>query len=46
MSAELFSVIAAIIRRHTQDGQPVPLLSRYDPYERRASLRYSALIGS
>jgi integrase len=35
MSAELFSVIAAVIRRHTQNGQPVPLLSRYDPHERR-----------
>jgi site-specific recombinase XerC len=37
MSAELFSVIAAIIRRHTQHGQAVPLLSRYDPHERQAS---------
>lgn len=37
MSAELFSVIAAVIRRHTQDGQTVPLLSRYDPHERQAS---------
>jgi len=37
MSAELFSVIAAIIRRHTQDGQAIPLLSRYDPHERQAS---------
>lgn len=38
MSAELFSVIAAIIRRHTQDSaQTVPLVSRYDPHERQAS---------
>jgi hypothetical protein len=37
MSAELFSVIAAIVRRHTQDGQAIPLLSRYDPHERQAS---------
>jgi hypothetical protein len=28
MSAELFSVIAAIIRRHTRDGRTVALLSR------------------
>ncbi|MCA1694215.1 MAG: site-specific integrase [Actinobacteria bacterium] len=37
MSAELFSVIAAVIRRHTRDSRTVPLLSRYDPHERRAS---------
>ncbi|WP_239382408.1 site-specific integrase [Frankia sp. CIT1] len=37
MSAELFSVIAAIIRRHTRDGRAIPLLPRYDPHERRAS---------
>jgi hypothetical protein len=37
MSAELFSVIAAIIRRHTQDGRAIPLLSRYDPHERQVS---------
>jgi integrase len=37
MSAELFSVIAAIIRRHTQGGRSIPLLSRYDPHERQAS---------
>jgi site-specific recombinase XerC len=37
MSAELFSVIAAIIRRHTQNGQTIPLLSRYDPHQRQAS---------
>jgi integrase len=37
MSAELFSVIAAVIRRHTRDGRAIPLLSRYDPHERQAS---------
>jgi hypothetical protein len=37
MSAELFSVVAAIIRRHTRGGQAIPLLSRYDPHERQAS---------
>jgi site-specific recombinase XerD len=37
MSAELFAVIAAVIRRHTADGQSIPLLSRYDPHERISS---------
>ncbi|WP_197540199.1 tyrosine-type recombinase/integrase [Saccharothrix espanaensis] len=37
MSAELFSIAAAIIRRHTQDGRAIPLLPRYDPHERQAS---------
>ncbi|MBV9013413.1 MAG: site-specific integrase [Pseudonocardiales bacterium] len=37
MSAELFSVIAAVIRRHTRDSRTIPLLSRYDPHERQAS---------
>jgi site-specific recombinase XerC len=37
MSAELFAVIAAIIRRHTQDGRPIPLIQRYDQHERRMS---------
>jgi len=37
MSAELFAVIAAIIRRHTADGRTIPLLPRYDPHERRSS---------
>ncbi|MFD5890177.1 tyrosine-type recombinase/integrase [Streptomyces sp. NPDC060334] len=37
MSAELFGVIAAIVRRHTRDGGTVPLLPRYDPHERRSS---------
>jgi integrase len=33
MSAELFHVIATIIRRHTAHG-PIPLLPRYDGHER------------
>jgi len=37
MSAELFAVVAAIVRRHTAGGQTIPLLSRYDPKERRSS---------
>jgi hypothetical protein len=37
MSAELFAVIAAIIRRHTQRGRPIPLIQRYDNHERRMS---------
>jgi hypothetical protein len=37
MSAELFAVIAAIIRRHTQNGRPIPLIQRYDNHERRMS---------
>jgi len=37
MSAELFAVIAAIIRRHTQDGRAIPLVQRYDQHERRMS---------
>ncbi|HEX2805266.1 MAG TPA: site-specific integrase [Kineosporiaceae bacterium] len=37
MSAELFAVVAAIIRRLTADGQTVPLLPRYDPKERGSS---------
>ena len=37
MSAELFAVIAAIVRRHTAGSQTIPLLSRYDPKERRSS---------
>jgi len=36
MSAELFAVVAAIIRRHTQQGRPVPLIQRYDNHERRS----------
>ena len=34
MSAELFAVIAAIIRRHTQRAGAVPMTSRYDTYEK------------
>lgn len=34
MSAELFHVIASIIRRHTQDGSPVPTLRRFDPHDK------------
>ncbi len=37
MSAELFAVIAAIIRRHTQGGQAIPLIGRYDQHERQMS---------
>ena len=34
MSADLFAVIAAIIRRHTQHSGRIPVVPRYDPYER------------
>jgi integrase len=34
MSAELFHVIARIVRRQTADGKPIPLVSRYDPHEK------------
>jgi integrase len=34
MSAELFTVIAAIIRRHSRDNGRVSVVPRYDPYER------------
>ena len=34
MSAELFHVVAQIIRRLTSDGQPIALLPRYDDHER------------
>ncbi|MFR9749421.1 tyrosine-type recombinase/integrase [Nocardia sp. 004] len=37
MSAELFAVIAAIIRRHTQHGRTIPLIQRYDNHECRMS---------
>ena len=39
MSPELFTVIAAIIRRHTRDGALVPVVVRYDPHERKPSRR-------
>lgn len=34
MSAELFHVIASVIRRHTQGGRSIPLLSRFDPHDK------------
>jgi site-specific recombinase XerD len=34
MSAELFHVIASVIRRHTQAGRSIPLLSRFDPHDK------------
>jgi Phage integrase family len=34
MGAELFHVIASIIRRHTQAGRSIPLLSRFDPHDK------------
>src|SRR5229473_596400 len=37
MSAELFAVVAAIVRRHTQGGRAIPLIQRYDQHERRMS---------
>ena len=37
MSAELFAVIAAIVRRHSRGGRPIPLIQRYDQHERRMS---------
>ena len=37
MTAELFHVIATIIRRLTRDRQSVPLATRYDKYERVTS---------
>ena len=37
MSAELFAVIAAIIRRHSRHGRTIPLIQRYDNHERRMS---------
>ncbi len=37
VSAELFTVIAAIIRRHTRGSGKVPVVPRYDPHERETS---------
>jgi site-specific recombinase XerD len=37
MSAELFHVIAEIVRHHTRDGRPIPLLRRWDGHEREHS---------
>ncbi|MFP8887049.1 tyrosine-type recombinase/integrase [Streptomyces mangrovi] len=34
MSAELFHVIASIIRRHARRGRPIPLISRHDPHDK------------
>lgn len=34
MSAELFHVIAAIIRRHAQHGKAIPQVSRYDHHDK------------
>ncbi|GAB3408859.1 hypothetical protein GCM10027569_22340 [Flindersiella endophytica] len=34
MSTELFHVIASIIRRHTHNGHPIPLLSRFDHHDK------------
>ena len=34
MSADLFHVIASIIRRHTRDGRTIPLLRRFDPHDK------------
>jgi len=34
MSAELFHVIASVIRRHTREGTTIPLLSRFDPHDK------------
>ncbi|WP_345945452.1 tyrosine-type recombinase/integrase [Streptomyces albus subsp. chlorinus] len=34
MSAELFHVVASVIRRHTCDGNSVPILRRFDPHDK------------
>ena len=34
MSAELFHVIASVIRRHTRHGRSIPLVSRYDNHDK------------
>ncbi|WP_392673612.1 tyrosine-type recombinase/integrase [Streptomyces sp. LN785] len=34
MSAELFHVIASVIRRHSRHGRPIPLVSRYDNHDK------------
>lgn len=39
MSAELFHSIAAIIRRHTRNRRTIPLVSRWDPYDKTWSTR-------
>jgi site-specific recombinase XerD len=37
MPAELFHVIAAIIRRHTRDRATIPLVTRFDPHDKQTS---------
>ncbi len=37
MSGELLHVLAELIRFHTRDGRPIPLVRRWDPYERQHS---------
>lgn len=37
MSAELFHVIAAIVRRQTRDRATIPLVTRFDPHEKDTS---------
>jgi hypothetical protein len=34
VSAELFHVIASVIRSHTQAGRCIPLLSRFDAHDK------------
>lgn len=34
MSAELFHVIASVVRRHARHGRPIPLVSRYDNHDK------------
>lgn len=34
MSAELFHVIASIVRRHNRNGRTIPLVKRYDSHEK------------
>jgi site-specific recombinase XerD len=34
MSADLFHVIASIIRRHSRDGRTIPLVRRFDPHDK------------
>ena len=37
MSAELFHVIAAVIRRQTRDRPAIPLVTRFDPHDKQTS---------
>ncbi|MDW5328377.1 site-specific integrase [Plantactinospora sp. KLBMP9567] len=34
MSTELFHIIAQIVRRHTQGGQPIAMVSRFDAHDK------------